>query len=543
MDASAKLAKPCSLSARLRRFLKPAAVRLLAGGLLALSVTGCTTLGEYIHNGFKVGPNYKRPPAAVAEAWIDATDKRVRSDEPDDSHWWTAFNDPMLDQLVQFAYGQNLTLREAGFRVLTQRAQLGIAIGFLFPQDQQMNGDFNQRNLSGNVANRFGTPQLNYSQWDYGFGMAWELDFWGRFRRAVEAQRDELDASVENYDDVLVSLISDVASNYVIIRTLQQRIAYAKENIRLQNISLRIATARFKGGQSSEMDANQAQSDVSATEALIPELEIQMRNASNRLCVLLGIPPEELVKKLGPAPIPTAPPELAVGIPADLLRRRPDVRKAERQAAAECAKIGIAVSELYPHIQIAGSLGWSAQNFADLFSDGSFRGVVGPAFSWDILNYFRHLNAIRAQDARFQAAVAKYQETVLKANEEAENGLVKYLKAHQRVRFLTQSVNAEQKALKEALAQYEGGMIDFNRVAVVQEKLVERQELLAEAQGEIALGMVQVYKAIGGGWQIRCGPVPPQTILPLVEVKPGKAGAGKDEMLPAPKAGNGKMGS
>lgn len=499
--------------------------------VLVLCACGCTTLGEYIHNGFKVGPNYKRPPAAVAERWIDADDKRIRSEPGDDSHWWTFFNDPALNHLVETAYQQNLSLREAGFRVLAQRAQLGIAIGKLFPQSQYMNGDYARVNLSRVVANRFGTPELHYDQFDYGYGLTWELDFWGRFRRSVEATRDELDASVENYDDVLVSLIGDVAANYITIRTLEQQIYYAQENLRLQNISLRIAKARFKGGQASEMDANQAQSDVSHTEALIPELEIKLRQANDRLCVLLGVPPTELRPKLGPGAIPTAPPEVVVGIPADLLRRRPDVRHAEREAAAQCARIGVAESALYPTIEIAGTLGWSAELFPNLFGGQAFRGTVGPQFTWDVLNYCRLLNNIRVQDARFQALVATYQQTVLKANAEVEDGLVQFLKAQLRVRSLTVSVNAEQKALKEAVAQYEGGLTDFNRVALVQERLVQRQEQLAEAQGEIALGMVLVYRALGGGWQIRCAPaLPADNALPGPSLLPAVG-----EVLPVPR--------
>src|SRR5262249_23835320 len=206
----------------------PGSAVLCLGLLFAMlaSLAGCTTLGEYVHNGFKVGPNYKRPPAPVAERWIDADDKRVRSEEGDDSHWWTLLNDPILNDLVQTAYRQNLTLREAGFRVLEARAQLGIAIGTFFPQTQVMNGDYHGKGVSINVANRVATPQRWFSQWDYGFALGWELDFWGRLRRAIEAAEDSLDASVEGYDDVLVTLIGDVASAYVQIRTLQQQIAY-----------------------------------------------------------------------------------------------------------------------------------------------------------------------------------------------------------------------------------------------------------------------------------------------------------------------------
>jgi NodT family efflux transporter outer membrane factor (OMF) lipoprotein len=478
--------------------------------LVALSVCGCTPLGEYVDNGFKVGPNYKKPPAAVAPAWIDANDVRVRSQEADDSHWWTVFNDPVLDQLVQTAYHQNLSLREAGFRVLQNRALLAESIGNLFPQTQQMDGGYDRTNLSRETANKVGVPQSNFSTWSYGFGMAWEIDFWGRFRRAVESASDELEASVDNYDDVLVTLIGDVASTYVQVRTLQQQIAYARETLALQRQSLEIATAKFKGGQTSQVDVNQAQSDVSTTEGLVEQLLIPLRLATDRLCVLLGQPPEELLNRIGDRPIPVAPTEAILGVPADLLRRRPDVRKAERLVASQNAQVGVAVAALYPQISIDGTMGWSAQNFKGLFAGDAFRGTVGPSFTWNILNYGRLLSNIRAQDANFQALVATYQNTVLQAGADVEDGLVTFLRAQKRARFDTEAVNAETAAFKEALAQYKGGLVDFNRVVLIQERLVERQQELAAAQGQIPQGLIQVYRAVGGGWQIRLDAQPGQ---------------------------------
>jgi NodT family efflux transporter outer membrane factor (OMF) lipoprotein len=485
------------------------------GGTVALSLCGCTPLRDYVHNGFKVGPNYKRPPAPVARRWIDADDERVRSEPEDDSHWWAVFNDPVLSDLVQTAYRQDLTLREAGYRVLEARAQLGIAVGELFPQTQVMNGGAQSKVVSVQVANRSATPQRWFGQWDYGFALSWELDFWGRFRRAIESAEDSLDASVENYDDVLVSLIGDVAANYVQYRTLEQQIVYARQNVKLQTDILGIATARFKGGQTSELDVNQAQSELSATEALVPQLEISLREANDRLCVLLGIPPEDLRARLGTAPIPTAPDSVAVGIPAELLRRRPDVRLAERQAAAQCALIGVAEADFYPSISLNTTFGWSSLEFKNLFAHGAFRGNVGPAFQWDILNYGRILNNVRKQDADFQALVVAYQNTALKANAEVEDGLIRFLKAQEETRYYKESVAAELKAVQEAIAQYKGGLVDYNRVNVIQRQLVARQEELAQAQGDIALGLVKVYKALGGGWQVRCGEGAVDTPLPV----------------------------
>jgi len=473
--------------------------------MVAVSLCGCTPITEYVHNGFKVGPNYQKPPAPVAKHWIDAVDKRVRTESDDLSKWWTVFNDPALDWLVCSAYRQNLTLRQAGFQILAARAQRNIAIGSLFPQTQQATGDYTRNAISFEDANRQGSifSKRFYPQQDFGFNLSWELDFWGRYRRAVESAEDTLDASVENYDAVLVTLLGDVATAYVQVRTLEAQIKLTQANVDLQRKTLEIAVARFKGGTTSELDVDQAQSNLSQTESQIPMLIIQLRQENNMLSMLLGIPPEDLLPRLGTAGIPIAPVDVAVGIPADLLRRRPDVRKAERQAAAQSAQIGIAEAEFYPHLALNGSFGYSAEHFNRLFRPTAFEGTFGPAFQWNILNYGRILNNVRVQDAQFLALVAAYQNTVVTAGQEVENGLVTFLEAQYEVKYLAESVQAAEKAVTVALAQYKGGTVDFNRVALVEQNLVAQQNLLAQARGSIALGLIQVYRALGGGWQIR----------------------------------------
>jgi NodT family efflux transporter outer membrane factor (OMF) lipoprotein len=396
-----------------------------------------------------------------------------------------------------------LTLREAGFRNLQARAQLGFAIGEFFPQTQEMNDSFDSHGVSVNVANRISTPQRWFGQWNYRFGLAWELDFWGRFRRAIKSAEDALDASVECYDDVLVTLVGDVASTYVQIRTPQRQIAYAQQILALERQSLDIATAKFKGGQTSEVDVNQGRSDVATTEALIEQDLISLHQATNRLCVLLGPPPEDILRKLGEKPIPNAPLEVIVRVPADLLRRRPNVRRAERLAVAQSAQIGIAESDFHPQISINATLGWSAQELKDLFAHGSFREIVGPSLRRPILNYGRILNNVREQEAHFDELVVSYQSTVLKAGQEVEDGLVTFLRAQKQARDLKQAVAAETKAFKEDLSQYKGGLVDYNRVVVILEQLVERQQSLAQAQGQVVQGLIQVNRALGGGWQIR----------------------------------------
>jgi NodT family efflux transporter outer membrane factor (OMF) lipoprotein len=511
--------------------------------LLAVLLPGCTTLSEYIHNGFKVGPNYGRPPAPVAPQWIDADDVRVRKETDDLSKWWTVFNDPVLDSLICYAYRENLTLREAAFRVLQARAQLCIDVGGLFPQKQQMTGDYTRNALSVETANARTTatnPQGSlttfkrwFQQFDYGFNLSWELDFWGRLRRTIEASRDTLEASVEDYDDVLVTLLGDVATNYTLFRTTQQRIKYAKENVALQQKTLTIVEGRFKAGTTNELDVVQARSTLEQTEAGIQELEITLRQTGNQLCILLGVPPEELQARLGPGPIPTAPAEVAAGIPADLIRRRPDVRRAERHAAAQCAQIGVAEAEFYPIISLNSTFGWSSQYIGNLFKEQAFNGTFGPAFQWNILNYGRLLNNVRLQDAKFQELVAFYQNSVLTAAQDVENGLVTFLRAQLRTRDQAASVKDAERAVQIALAQYTQGAIDLTRVTLLQQNLVTQQDTLAQAQGEIVTGLIQVYRALGGGWQIRLtgcepGPLPPTTAAPPAEEAP------PPERLPPP---------
>jgi NodT family efflux transporter outer membrane factor (OMF) lipoprotein len=496
-----------------RAFIAPRANCLAAAAclLLGLAVCGCTGPGEYIHNGFKVGPNYCPPTAPVAEAWIDAADKRVRADSEDLGHWWRVFNDPVLDELIHNAYSQNLTLREAGFRVLAARAQLGLTIGNIFPQSQFMSGSYTRNTISKETANNIlglgtalGVPGLerNFDQWNYGFSLGWELDFWGRFRRAIESDKASLGAAVADYNDVLVTLLGDVATNYVQLRTLQQEIAYSRYNVELQRQTLTIVEARFRAGTTSQLDVHQSQSTLAQTEAQIPELEINLRQTANRLCILLGIPTEDLQARLGAAPIPTAPVQAAVGIPAELLSRRPDIRRAERRAAAQSAQIGVAEADFYPAISILGTMGYSAENFSHLFESAAFEGTVGPSFQWKILNYGRIRNNVRIQDARFQELVTNYQQTVLNAGQEVENGLVTFLRAQVRTKFQAESVDRAQKAVSLGLVQYQAGTVDFTRITQLEQNLVLQQNTLAQAQGEIAQGLIQTYRALGGGWEI-----------------------------------------
>lgn len=490
-------------------------------------------LGNWWHNGCKVGPNYMRPAAPVANHWIESADPKVNSNAQPPGYWWKVFNDPTLERLIQTAYQQNLTLRVAGARILEARAQLAIARGELFPQEQSAFFQYSRNKLSDKVANP--PPVQWFSQWDLGVTATWELDFWGRFRRAIEAADAELDASVEDYDDVLVILVSDVAANYVQYRTFEQRLVYARTNVELQRKSFAIADDRFKNGATTERDVQQAKQALEETEALIPTLEIGKRQAMNRLSILLGMPPTNLDCILGAGSgIPDAPSDVIVGVPCDLLRRRPDLRRAERQVAAQSARIGVAASDLYPHFSLLGTIGLQAEGFGDLFdTPGSMIGTISPGIRWDVLNYGRLINNVRVQDARFQALAYAYQDSVLNAGREVEDAMVLFLRSQETAEHLGASARAAARTVEITEEQYTQGAVDYTAVYLFQTTLTEQQDELAVAQGDIALGLIGVYRALGGGWEIRlpnCGPGPGKMVFDAPPLAPPQ------EPLPTPPA-------
>ncbi|MFV1966634.1 MAG: efflux transporter outer membrane subunit [Pirellulaceae bacterium] len=503
---------------RFRLHADPGGLRISPAGswslLAALTMlfVGCATgPAEWVRNGFRVGPNYARPPAPVSENWLDADEPHVLSQATDYSDWWAVFDDPVLDHLIGTAYEQNLPLKIAGMRVLEARSRLGVASGNLFPQRQESMGGFANSKFS-ETSFPFGEIPLTktvFDTWFLGYDAAWELDFWGRFRLGIESAEANLSAQIENYDDALVILQAEVAATYVQVRTLEARIALARKNVELQQHTYRIIRDRVDVGAGEELDLQQARSTLVTTKSLVPTLQTNQRKAQNRLCILLGMPPHDLQTELGgPGKVPSAPPEIAVGIPAELLRRRPDVCRAEREAAAQCAQIGIAESELYPQISISGAALVEAENFSRLFDVRSIAGFLGPNFRWNIFNYGRIRNNVDVQDARFQQLVLQYQETVLRAHEEVENGINAYLREQERIVLLKESVEATARALELATLKYDQGLVDFQRVIDSQRLLVQQQDALARTRGDVALHLIAVFKALGGGWQIR-GQHPP----------------------------------
>jgi len=469
--------------------------------------------------GCAVGPDYIRPDAPEPQKWLEEKDPVIKSEPADFGRWWTVFNDPVLNTLVEMAFQQNLPLRIAGIRILEARAQLGIATGNLYPQSQAGKGTYTYTDVSKNTANSQRGADFHYGNIDLGFDAAWELDFWGKFRRAVESDMGNLEASIASYDDILVTLTAEVARTYIFIRTQEMRLAIARENVKIQEQSLEIAETRFKEGEITELDVQQARALLRDTQATIPRIQAGLRQDKNGLAILLGILPGELKDILeAPKPIPAVPGEVSVGVPSELLRRRPDIRLAERQLAAQSALIGVAKADLYPHFSLFGSIGLRSSDsdvtaagspggssFSDLWDSDSIEFYGGPAFTWNIFNYGRIKNRVRVQDARFQQLVVNYQNTVLRAAQEVEDAMVAFLRSQDEVKFLSESVKAATRSVDISMIQYREGLVDYQRVLDTQRFQTQEQDLLTEIRGSVVLNFIAMFKALGGGWQIREG--------------------------------------
>jgi NodT family efflux transporter outer membrane factor (OMF) lipoprotein len=458
-----------------------------------------------------VGPNFIPPAAPITDKFLGANSDSIKSSRQDYRDWWKAFHDPMLNRLVQIAYDQNLTLLSAGTRVLQARAALGIAIGSFYPQVQQGTGSltYTQPSAATPAALPNATPTQFWTD-SLAAQAAWELDFWGKFRRGVESADGAYLASIASYDDVLVTLLGDVAATYIGIRTTEQLIAIARSNISKQEQALEIAQAKFKGGGTSERDVFQATNVLEQTQAAIPQFTIQLQQGQNALCVLLGIPPTSLdallARSRGRIPVP--PSTIAVGIPADLLRRRPDVRAAELAALAQSAQIGVAEAQLYPAISITGTFGGAAStanghNLGQIVSSRGVTYAAGPSFQWNILNYGQITNNVRLQDAKLQQLLVDYQSTVLSGQQQVDDGISTFLQSRVQVRYLRRSAEAARGALRIGTEQYEQGATDFTTVLTAEQNLFQAESNVATASANVALGATAIYRALGGGWQIR----------------------------------------
>jgi NodT family efflux transporter outer membrane factor (OMF) lipoprotein len=579
---------------------------------LALSQTGCaTSLSEWVHNSFKVGPNYNPPTVATQERWIDEGHPRVRVGEANLAEWWDVFGDPLLSKLIHDAYAQNLTVRQAGIQITQAAIQRNVALAELLPQGQSMTAGYTRGEVSRNNGvspgggPAFGTglapslvtsplstpttpiagatptttagttttgtsPLLNSSIGGGGAGggvplpgsrffdnygttlnLSWELDLWGLFRRNLEAANANLDQSMHNYDALVVQLLANVATQYVQLRTLQKRVRLARQNVLLQEPLVAKLESQYKTGIATSKAAYfQLKSNLDNTRALIPPLEIALRQANNQLCILVGVPVRDLVPELGDGlvPDPTDPSTqtvriprpadetVVVGIPGEILQRRPDVQAMEQQLRIQSAQIGIAEAEMYPHIGINGNIGLAANQLKLLFNQQSWIGTIGPSMTWNILNYGRLLANVRVQNKQYQQYVLAYQQSILNANQDVENALVAYIQSLEQARRLQDSANSAVEVTKYYFNQLAQGYLPpaasslafYNLIFTAVNFRVTQQDLAAQAEGNIALNLILLYRALGGGWQIRLQRSPcPSTGTPA----PGPS----SESLPMPR--------
>jgi NodT family efflux transporter outer membrane factor (OMF) lipoprotein len=463
-----------------------------------------------------VGPDFVKPRAPINAHWREQSDSRLSTQNPGERAWWLAFNDPVLNQLIDIAYHQNLPLQIAGLRILEARAQLGIAIGRQYPSNPSpiaagSIGGLNQHNANGENVNVF------FGRYQVGFDALWEIDFWGKYRRGVRGAKASYLATVADYDDALVSTSAEVAHIYALVRTFQSLIELARENVTIQQEAQQIADSRFRNGATSELDVAQATAQLEATRATIPELQFNLQQSQNALCTLLGQPggcADSLLSKSGSA-IPMVSAPIAVSVPAEMLRRRPDIRSAELRAVAQCDRIGMAKADLYPKLSLLGSIGTqgvgltatssSLSTLLGTFNPGSLLYSIGATLVWPILSYPIILNNVRVQDARLQQALAAYQQTILTAAQEVENGITGYLREQEALVFNQNAVAAAQNAVKLSLVQYREGATDFQRVLESQRALLASQNSLANTRSAAATNLIALYKALGGGWELRQG--------------------------------------
>ena len=460
-----------------------------------------------------VGPEFVRPDASTNPDWLEAERELFETDAAELSEWWKRLNDPVLDELVARALAQNNNLKIAGLRVLEAQARLNVARGSIYPQAQVAVGEATALAGSENNANTV-AGDLEFTQYNIGASVSWEIDFWGRFRRGIEAADANLLASVAAYDEAMVLLVATVGDVYTLIRSTEEQLRLARESAAIQRRSYEIVDLLFRNGDSSELDALQARTLLLSTEAVIPGLETTLRQARNALSTLLGMAPSDIDDLLGgtQAAVPSPPAELAVGIPADLLRQRPDVRRAELRALAQNALVGVAEANLYPSFSLTGFLGLAASGntdttrtgesgFGELFSADSLTYAAGPAFVWPFLNYGRIRNDIRVQDARLQQALIAYRETVIQAAREAEDAMTAFARSREQDRILADTVAVARRSAELSLLRYQEGFADYQRVLNAQQALFGAQQRYAANRGAVISNFIAIYRSLGGGWQ------------------------------------------
>lgn len=466
----------------------------------------------------KVGPDYKDPSTKVAKHWARTSSKQnaiVKEGALRTAQWWRVFNDDNLNQLIAQGHLENLNLQMAGTRVLQARAILAQTTGELYPQQQAMSGDISFYRTGGSFLQNI-LPST-YITDTIGVGVNWELDFWGKYRRAIESENGAFLSSVAAYDAALVTLLADIASTYIRYRTNEALTKVTRENIQIQTRSLKIAQARYYAGETSALDVNQATTQLAQTKAQLPSQVAQMQVAKHKLAVLLGLPPTEIQRYLSRRKsIPIAPTQIEVAIPRTILLQRPDVMQARYKAMAQSAAIGEIKALLFPAFSLSGSFSFSSNNIfnsslSDIFN-WSNRIITGSSFfNWPILNYGQITNAVRAQDAAFQEALLNFQQTVLRAQQEVQDGISQYLEAKNEVHILQQGNRAAVESTRLSLIRYTEGESNYTTVIEAQRQQLTLQSTLMSSKGNLSQAVVALFRAMGGGWQIRQG----TDIIPL----------------------------
>ncbi len=458
----------------------------LAAALLALA--GCT-----------VGPDYEPPTLQQLRASFHEHDAALAAEPARLARWWQQLGDPVLDRLVERAARGSLDLKAALARVDEAGALRGVARADRWPTIDGRAG-YQRRTDSENTP--FGAFAVDFDRWTAGVDASWELDLWGRVQRAVEAADADLQAEVETMRGVLVSVTGEVAATYVQLRSLQQRITIARDNQTRQQRTLELVEARLASGLVTERDVAQARANLASTRARVPALESDARAAENRLAVLLGVAPGALAAELAAAtPIPVPPARVAVGVPSDLVRRRPDVRAAERQLAAETARIGVAEADLYPSLSLFGAFGVESDRARTLFDSSSFTMGVGPDVRWNLFDAGRIRGRIDAQDARAQQALARWERAVLVAVEEVENAMTAFVREQARREHLADAAAQSRRAAEIASTQYREGLSDFQSVLDSERATAELEDQLTQSRASITGSLIAIYRALGGGWQ------------------------------------------
>jgi outer membrane protein, multidrug efflux system len=457
-----------------------------------------------------VGPDYKEPSLVVPGGWNEARQKGVDTRPAEMSRWWTAFNDPLLDSLVERAVQSNLDLRIAEARIREARASRAVVASGAWPT-VDASGSYTRSRTSESALNipSQGSPggasgiKLERNLFTAGFDANWEIDVFGGVRRSVEAADATIEATEYNQRDVLVTLLGDVARNYIDLRGAQRRLAVARDNLKTQQDSLDLTRVRFNAGLASDLDVARAEAQLNSTLSQIPTLESLLKQAAYSLDLLLGLAPGalwgELEKEIA---IPQLPAEVLVGLPSDLLRRRPDIRVAERRLAAATAQVGAAIADLFPKFFLIGDFGLQSISASDWFSGRSRYWSIGPTISWPIFDAGRIRANIEIRNAQQEQVLSEYEKTVLTAFGDVEKSLVNYAQEQVRYRSLTDAVAANRRALAMAQELYIRGLNDYLNVLDTQRALYITESELVQSEATMASNLIALYKALGGGWQV-----------------------------------------